>query len=140
MEMKMPKLLSIEEVMKITRKAKPTIYRRTAEGTFPQPVEVPSTALRGPKTKKMWDEQAVIRWVGEMKRTPKDENIGLDNGEDIARQEQNHEEILKNLVNPFSNSPWAKLKDTQKWYVKHKFVILAAIGGLLAGIIGSVWG
>ena len=58
----MPKLLSIEEVMKITRKAKPTIYRRTAEGTFPQPVEVPSTALRGPKTKKMWSEKEVLQW------------------------------------------------------------------------------
>lgn len=140
MEMKMQKLLSIEEVMKITGKAKPTIYRRTAEGTFPIPVEVPSTALRGPKTKKMWGEQDIMAWKGEMKFVPQKENIVLDNGENIGRQEQNHEQPVKEQVNPFSNSPWTNLPDEPKWYVKHKFLVWAAIGGLLAGIIGSVWG
>ena len=96
---------------------------------------MPSTALRGPKTKKMWDEKDIMAWKREMKFVPKKENIVLDNGENIGRQEQNHEQ-----VNPFSNNPWTNLLDEPKWYVKHKFLVLAAIGGLLAGIIGSVWG
>jgi len=121
----MQKLLSIEEVMKITGKSKSTIYRRTAKGKFPKPVEVPSKTARGPKTKKTWPEKEIRQWVFEPAQQ-----------ENIARQVQSYEED----INPFSNSPWTNLPDAPKWYVKHKFLVLAAIGGLLAGIIGNVWG
>ena len=129
----MQKLLSIEEVMKITGKAKPTIYRRTAEGTFPIPVEVPSTALRGPKTKKMWDEKDIMAWKREMKFVPKKENIVLDNGENIGRQEQNHEQ-----VNPFSNNPWTNLLEEPKWYVKHKLLVRAVVTAIVAGAAAAI--
>ena len=129
----MQKLLSIEEVMKITGKAKPTIYRRTAEGTFPIPVEVPSTALRGPKTKKMWDEKDIMAWKREMKFVPKKENIVLDNGENIGRQEQNHEQI-----NPFSNNPWTNLLEEPKWYVKHKLLVRAVVTAIVAGAAAAI--
>ena len=129
----MQKLLSIEEVMKITGKAKPTIYRRTAEGTFPTPVEVPSTALRGPKTKKMWDEKDIMAWKREMKFVPKKENIVLDNGENIGRQEQNHEQ-----VNPFSNNPWTNLLEEPKWYVKHKLLVRAVVTAIVAGAAAAI--
>ena len=123
----MQNLLSVEDVTKITGKSKSTIYRKTVEGTFPKPVEVPSTTVRGPKTKKMWSEKEVLQWNAP---DPAQQ-------ENVARLEQNYEQ---EDLNPFSNSPWNNMPDEPKWYVKHKFLVLAAIGGLLAGIIGSVWG
>ena len=42
----MPQLLTVAEVVNLTRLSKPTIYRRIKDGSFPRPVQVGPRAVR----------------------------------------------------------------------------------------------
>ena len=109
----MKDLIPIDEVCRLAQVSKPTVYRKVRSGDFPNPVKVPTTASRGPKMVNRWDRGAVLAWC--FKR-----NASL-TAVDAAVEE--------------TDAHW----DTapEPWYVEHKFVLQAIVGGMLAAL--AVW-
>jgi len=109
----MKDLIPIDEVCRLAQVSKPTVYRKVRSGDFPNPVKVPTTASRGPKMVNRWDRGAVLAWC--FKR-----NASL-TAVDVAVEE--------------TDAHW----DTapEPWYVEHKFVLQAIVGGMLAAL--TVW-
>lgn len=59
----MKDLITIDEVCKIAKVSKPTVYRRVKLGTFPKPTKVARTAGRGPKKVNRWERGEVMGWL-----------------------------------------------------------------------------
>lgn len=56
MDEPLDQLLTIKEVVALTRVSKSTIYRRMREGRFPKPVRIPPRTTR-------WRESAIRAWL-----------------------------------------------------------------------------
>ena len=59
----MKDLLTLDEVAKIAKVSKRTIYRRVKHNGFPKPIKVPRTGDRGPKTINRWERGQVMGWL-----------------------------------------------------------------------------
>ena len=59
----MKDLIDINEVCKIAKISKPTVYRRVKNGTFPKPKKVKSTNKQGPNKVNRWERGEVMGWL-----------------------------------------------------------------------------
>jgi predicted DNA-binding transcriptional regulator AlpA len=111
----MKDLITIEEVCSLAKVSKPTVYRKVKLGEFPAPVKVPTTATRGPKMVNRWERSAVL-----------------------SHCIQNVQRAAVNIPVEDTDAHW----DTapEPWYVKHKFILQAAVGGFLAAIAFALFG
>ena len=118
----MKKLIKLEEVCVIARMSAPTIYRKIKAHEFPRPIKVPTTATRGPKLVNRWDEDVVL-------------NFMLAQNMKKARQA---EVIIISPPVEEMDEHWDL--DQEPWHVKHKYPLMAAVGGLLAGLGVGLFG
>ena len=56
-------LISIDEVARVAKVSRQTIYRRVKQNKFPKPVQVQRTKARGPRTVNMWKKSEVMGWL-----------------------------------------------------------------------------
>jgi predicted DNA-binding transcriptional regulator AlpA len=127
----MKKLISIDEVCKVTRVSKPTIYRKVKKGLFPSPVKVPTTATRGPKMVNRWEENAVLDYClrnNLHKQAAAVNAMAAEIEQEVIIAHDEHDQHWHEDIPPANPEPW---------YVQHHFAVMAAIGGLLAGL--AVW-
>ena len=59
----MKDLITIDEVCKIAKVSKPTVYRRVKQGSFPKPKKIASENKRGPKKVNRWERGEVMGWL-----------------------------------------------------------------------------
>jgi predicted DNA-binding transcriptional regulator AlpA len=111
----MKDLITIEEVCSLAKVSKPTVYRKVKLGEFPAPVKVPTTATRGPKMVNRWERNAVLSHC--------------------IQNVQRAATAAVNIPVEDTDAHW----DTapEPWYVEHKFVLQAVVGGTLAAL--AVW-
>lgn len=109
----MKDLIPIDEVCRLAQISKPTVYRKVRSGDFPNPVKVPTTATRGPKMVNRWDRGAVLAWCFK-------KNASLTAVDAAVEETDEH----------WDTAP-------EPWYVEHKFVLQAIVGGMLAAL--AVW-
>ena len=122
----MKKLLSIDEVCNVTQVSKPTVYRKVKKGDFPAPIKVPTTATRGPKMVNRWEEPEVLDYCLRMnmhKQAVAEHKIIM---ADMAKED--HDDHWHEDIPPANPEPW---------YVRNHYAVMAAVGGLLAGL--AVW-
>ena len=135
----MKKLLSIDEVCDVTRVSKPTIYRKVKQGLFPSPLKVPTTATRGPKMVNRWDEALVLDYCLKMNLHKQAVHASAV-GEEIKAEVQEAVSEVVIARGEFEDHSWddeESTTDLEPWYVRHHFAVMAAVGGLLAGL--AVW-
>tara|TARA_R110000772_G_scaffold40153_1_gene94084 strand:+ start:721 stop:1098 length:378 start_codon:yes stop_codon:yes gene_type:complete len=121
----MKKLITIDEVCEIARMSKPTIYRKIKSGDFPKPIKVPTTANRGPKLVNRWDEKIICDHMLLINLTKaKDAELIV-----ITPPEETDEHWHEDIP--------PAIAELGPWYKKNKHLVLAAVGGLLAGL--AVW-
>ena len=134
----MKKLISIDEVCKVTQVSKPTIYRKVKQGLFPSPIKVPTTATRGPKTVNRWFENEVLDYCLRNNLHKQAETVNA-MAEEIKEEVQEAGSEVVIARNEFENrgDDDAPTANPEPWYVQHHFAVMAAIGGLLAGL--AVW-
>jgi predicted DNA-binding transcriptional regulator AlpA len=116
MENVMKDLITIEEVCDLAQVSKPTVYRKVKVGEFPSPVKVPTTATRGPKMVNRWERGAILAWCFK----------------------NNAERLAVDVAVEETDAHWDT--DHEPWYVKHKFILQAAVGGFLAAIAFAYFG
>ena len=134
----MKKLLSIDEVCDVTRVSKPTIYRKVKQGLFPSPLKVPTTATRGPKMVNRWDEALVLDYC--LKMNLHKQAVHANAVAQEIRQEVQEEVPEVVIARDEFEDHWdddAPTMHPEPWYVRHHFAVMAAVGGLLAGL--AVW-
>ena len=112
----MKDLITIEEVCDLAQVSKPTVYRKVKVGEFPSPVKVPTTASRGPKMVNRWERGAILAWCFK----------------------NNAERLAVDVTYEETDAHWDA--DHEPWYVKHKFILQAAVGGFLAAIAFALFG
>ena len=66
----MPELLTLEEVIKITKMSKASIHRRRKDGSFPQPVQV------GPRSVRFRSED-VQDWLSNLPLRAGSQQVGI---------------------------------------------------------------
>ena len=108
----MKDLLTIDEVVELANISKPTVYRKVKTGDFPKPKKVPRPTNRGPEKVNRWEEDDVMKWA-------------INNGKAEAEDAIN----LGIHTEP----------ETTSFYEKHRFVINAAVGGALAGLLWALF-
>ena len=59
----MKDLIDIDEVCKIAKISRPTVYRRVKNGTFPKPKKVKSPNAKGPNKVNRWERGDVMGWL-----------------------------------------------------------------------------
>tara|TARA_R110000796_G_scaffold77088_2_gene172109 strand:+ start:950 stop:1294 length:345 start_codon:yes stop_codon:yes gene_type:complete len=113
----MKELTTIEDVCRVAKCSRTTLYRRLKKNPhgklFPKPKKVPATSNFGPRTVNRWDYSEVMSWLLQ--------------GNDPKWAKQPVKTVEEN-------------KEDQSWYKKHELVITSVSGGLLAGIALYVFG
>lgn len=112
-------LISIDEVARIAKVSRQTIYRRVKQNKFPKPVQVQRTKARGPRTVNMWKKSEVMGWL--MK------------GNDPAWLKQPVRDIQNAVEDkPGEIRPRLTVQDEKPFWENH--LLLAVVGGVLAAV------
>ena len=124
-------LITIKEVCSIAKMSQSTVYRKVKRDEFPAPVKVPTTAARGPRLVNRWERRAVKNHcITRLKQCAINTARALDGDLGGAEAEVYK---AKNATNVSSAAH-------EPWFVKHKFVLQAVVGGFLAATALAYFG
>lgn len=156
----MKEKLTIDEVAELARVSVPTIYRRVKLGDFPKPIKVPTTATRGPKNVNRWERAEVMgwllkgkdpRWINQPVRDIKDLCAKLDKapitGDELSKDFKPtiHAFFKDEQLTPEEAARRGDVFDIYDFENAEppsntkKYIIQAAIGGILAGFLWAVF-
>jgi len=118
-------LISIDEVARVAKVSRQTIYRRVKQNKFPKPVQVQRTKARGPRTVNMWKKSEVMGWL--MK------------GNDPAWLKQPVRDIQNAVEDkPGEIRPRLTVQEEKPFWENH--LLLAVVGGVLAAVAYQLFG
>jgi len=125
----MKDLLTLDEVAKIAKVSKRTIYRRVKHNGFPKPIKIPRAGDHGPKTINRWELGQVMGWLMKgndpqwIKQPIRDIEATVKKV-DAARQVQDF-------------APEDTDHEPRGFWENH--VLLAVVGGVLAAVMYQVF-
>jgi predicted DNA-binding transcriptional regulator AlpA len=125
----MKDLLTLDEVAKIAKVSKRTIYRRVKHNGFPKPIKIPRAGDHGPKTINRWERGQVMGWLMKgndpqwIKQPIRDIEATVKKV-DAARQVQDF-------------APEDTDHEPRGFWENH--VLLAVVGGVLAAVMYQVF-